>query len=208
MSHVVVLDYPGPEHERRIKSLGLGRHVLDEIRPREVALGRHVRQLVERTGGGRVVIAHCAAAVIGREFARLTGAARFIVVNPETPEPREVLELARTIMEDPALPEVTAARLADFEPVLVERYQRDLGGDLVLAEELASAQLDWVHHLAAAADPEAGAVLSSEVHLTSTDHECPAGCPAEHVRAAATAEEMFGSEQVRAFFAEEVPDAG
>jgi hypothetical protein len=200
MSNVVVLDYPGPGHEDRIKSLDLGHQVLDELRPRDVAIGPHVQRLVDRAGQQcRLVVAYCAATTIGREFARLTNA-RFIAVNPETPVPQEVLDLARDVGGSPAL-----SGIAAMEPVLVERYDADLGGDLPLARELAAAQLDWICHLAAAADPDAGAVSPDEVHVTSTDHACPPDCPAGHMTV--DADNIFDNEQVRELLREEVRNA-
>jgi hypothetical protein len=199
---VVVLDYPGVGSAKRTKRLGLERselavrYLLDEVRPKTVMPGSYVQALLERLGDTTVeaVVAYCASASLARCLAPNR---TICLINPEFPDRRFAVEKLSSLLPGSEVEPLSQDRLPYLEAKLADSHLRKLvqhempSSTVKAARDLASSQIEWVAHLAAASGPS-GAV-QHELHITSADHLCAGSCSSDHVVFDSDARTMFRS---------------
>ncbi|MDX3767883.1 MULTISPECIES: hypothetical protein [unclassified Streptomyces] len=194
-------------------------YALDETRPRVLGVREYARKLLgdkPRSKRVSLIVAYCAAGAIARELAVLCEESSgwlppICLINPESADPEDAVAAARGALAQAGIDqleateillpggakELTPTAMENFEEKLIECYLAEVGSDgpaSDIAYELASQQVDWVAHIAAAGSGGLAQDCSGELHVTSMDHLCPRSCTAEHVIEGADSAELFCSD--------------
>jgi hypothetical protein len=207
-----VLDYPGPSIPARTKGILLDderlncTYPLDTCLPCTTSLAGYVDAVASGVEvAPEVVVAYCGAAAVGRELARVFPAAPgLVMINPFRPTADDVVLTLASFLGDGAdhrrVAEDWLANGADHDRAMgaltdvhLGHLERELGSPQShlrpIAVQLATLQVQWVYHIAAAeSGPEASA---DELHVVSADHRCEPGCAARHEVLGNTIEEIF-----------------
>lgn len=221
---VAVLDYPGPSTPTRTKSVLLDderltcTYPLDTRLPCTTSLPEYASAVASRLGAPPVVVvAYCGAAPVARELARLLPVRpRLVMVNPLLLTPDDgVLALASFLADDAdaigaddrRAAEVWLAEGADHDRAMraltdrhLGRLERQFGSPQPhlrpIAVQLATMQVQWVYHIAAAADRSSHDASADELHVVSADQRCAPGCAARHEVLGGTVEEIFSDRRL------------
>lgn len=221
---VAVLDYPGPSTPARTKSVLLDderlacAYPLDTRLPCTTSLPEYAAAVaVGLRVPPAVIVAYCGAAPVARELARLFPVRpRLVMVNPLLLTADDgVLALASFLADDAdaigaddrRAAEAWLAEGADHDRALRGLTDRHLGrlehqfGSpqphlRPIAVQLATMQVQWVYHIAAAADRSGHDASADELHVVSAHQRCAPGCPARHEVLGETVEEIFSDRRL------------
>jgi hypothetical protein len=215
---VVVLDYPGPSIPARTKSVLLAderlncAYPLDACLPCTTSLPGYVGAVADGVDMvPEVVVTYCGAAAIGRELAQVLPALPgMVMINPVQSTAADAVLALAGFRGDSAGHRRSAAdwlvdgadhdqALGALTDVHLARLEREFGSPQPhlrpIAVQLATVQLQWVYHIAAAAGSDRN-VSTEELHVVSADHRCMLGCAARHEVLGNTIDEVFSGRRL------------